>query len=132
EEACRRAAERHQNLQARDRIHGRLAELAAEADRLSNAEEHADQPWSAVQHEWAELYPKADNLEPAVREQFAAADARVRLRAEEKRATAERALKQQLQRLDQLTDRAHARAGAEDLTLREADRIVRELRTALE
>ena len=132
EEACRRAADRHQNLQERDRIHSRLTELAAEADRLSNADEHAGEPWSAVQQEWAELHPKADHLDPAVREQFAAADARVRLRAEERRSAAERVLKQQLQRLDQLIDRAHARAGAEDLTLREADRIARELRTALE
>ena len=132
EEACRRATERHENLQERDRIHGRLAELAAEADRLSNAEELADEPWHAAQREWTALYAKAENLDPAVREQFGAADARVRLRAEEKRVAAERALKQQLQRLDQLIDRAHARAGAEDLTLREADRIARELRTSLE
>jgi len=79
-----------------------------------------------------ELFPKSDDLDPAVREQFAAADARVRLRTEEKRAAAERALRQQLQRLDQLVDRANSRSGAEDLTLREADRIARELRSALE
>ena len=132
EEACRRATERHQNLQERDRIHGRLAELATEADHLSNAEELAGEPWHAAQREWAELYPKAENLDPAVREQFGAADARVRLRSEEKRVAAERALKQQLQRVDQLIDRAHARASAEDLTLREADRIARELRAALD
>ena len=78
------------------------------------------------------LYPRAEGLDPAIREQFAAADARARLRSEEKRVTAERALKQQAQRADQLIDRAHARAGAEDLTLREADRIARELRIALD
>jgi len=132
EDACRRAAERQQNLQERDRIHGRLAELAAEAERLSNAEEHGGDEWDAVLRGWAELFPKSDDLDPAVREQFAAADARVRLRAEEKRAAAERALRQQLQRLDQLVDRANSRSGAEDLTLREADRIARELRSALE
>src|SRR6266542_4127123 len=132
EEACGRAAERHQNLQERGRIHGRLAELAAEADRLSNAEERSVDEWNAVQREWTELYPGSEDLDPATREQYAAAEARVRLRAEEKRAAAERTLKQQVQRLDQLVDRANSRAGAEDLTLREADRIARELRTALD
>lgn len=132
EEACRCAADRHQNRQERDRIHGRLAELAAEAERLSTAEEHSDDRWTAVQREWTALYPKSEDLDPATREQFGAADARVRLRAEEKRAAAERALKQQTQRLEQLIDRANARVGAEDLTLREADRIARELRSAIE
>ncbi len=132
EAACRRATERHQNLQQRDRIHGRLAEIAAEAERLSNAAEHAEEPWNATQREWTELSAAADDLDPAVREQFAAADARVRLRAEERRAAAERTLKQQIQRLEQIIDRANSRAAAEDLTLREADRIVRELRSALD
>lgn len=132
EAACRRAVERHQYRQQRDRIHGRLAEIAAEAERLSNAEEQSEEPWNALQREWMELSAAAEEIDPAVREQFAAADARVRLRAEEKRAAVERTLKQQVQRLDQLIDRAHSRAGAEDLTLREADRIVRELRTALD
>jgi hypothetical protein len=82
--------------------------------------------------EWATLYPKSDALDPAVSERFAAADARVRLRAEERRAMAERALKQQSQRLDQLIERATSRAAAEDLSLREADRIAREVRSAIE
>ena len=35
EEACRRAAERHENRQERERTHARLDELSAEAERLS-------------------------------------------------------------------------------------------------
>jgi hypothetical protein len=132
EAACERAARRHEHLLERDRIQSRLATIAADADRISNAEASSPEEWDALHSEWADLVGKIDELDPALRELFGAAEARVRLRAEEKRATAERALKQQLQRVDQLIDRAHARAGAEDLTLREADRIVRELRNATE
>jgi len=132
EEACRRAAERHQNRLERERTHARLDELSVEAEKLSSGEHQANGAWGAVQREWMALYPKSDALDPAVSERFAAADTRVRLRAEEHRAMADRALKQQHQRLEQLIERATSRAAAEDLSLREADRIARELRAALE
>ena len=51
-------------------------------------------------------------------------------RAEEQRAAAERTQRQQLQRVEQLIERATKRAAAEDLTLREADRLARDLRSA--
>ena len=45
---------------------------------------------------------------------------------------AERTLKQQVQRVEQLIERATKRAAAEDLTLREADRIARDLKQRVE
>ena len=132
EEACRRASERHQNSLERERTHARLDELSREAERLSIEESQATEAWDAVQREWAALYPKSEALDPAILERFAAAGTRVRLREEERRAAAERSLKQQIQRFEQLIERATARAMAEDLSLREADRIVRELRAAIE
>jgi hypothetical protein len=132
DEACRRAAQRHQNHLDRERTHARLNELSVEAEKLSSEEHPPNGAWQAVQREWATLYSKSDALDPAVSERFAAADARVRLRAEEHREMAERALKQQSQRLEQLIERSTLRAAAEDLSLREADRIARELRAAIE
>jgi hypothetical protein len=132
ETACRQAAERHQNSLERERIHARLDELSGEAEKLSLDEPLIDDAWSAVLREWSALYPRSEALDPVVVERFASADARVRLRTEERRASAERAVRQQTQRLEQLVERAVARATAEDLTLREADRIARELRTALD
>jgi hypothetical protein len=135
EEACRWATERHQNRQEIARTNARLDELSAEAERLSLAEHGEDGAagaWDALQREWASLREKSDVLDPAIAERYAAADARVRLRAEERRAAAERAVRQHALRLEQLIDRATRRSAAEDLTLREADRIARELRAALE
>jgi hypothetical protein len=130
EAACRQAAQRHQDSLERDRTHARLADIAQEADALSQRDEIAPDEWDALGREWAALLPKSEALDPAVAERFAAAEARVRLRAEERRAAAERTLRQQIQRVEQLIERATARAMAEDLTLREADRIARDLRGA--
>ena len=132
DEACRRAAERHENRQQVQQIHARLEELSLEAERVSAAEPDPQEAWSALQHEWAVLSAKADPPDPAIAARWDAADARVRQRAEARRAAAERAEKQQVLRIEQLIDRATRRAAAEDLTLREADRILRELRAAFE
>src|SRR5262249_25837309 len=52
--------------------------------------------------------------------------------AEAKRVTAEKALRQQVQGIDQLIEGGHKRAEAEDLTLKEADKAARDLRAAIE
>jgi Domain of Unknown Function (DUF349) len=138
DESCRRAAERHENRQALERVHTRLGELSLEADRLSTPDDNApetperDVAWRAVVAEWQSLAGKADGLDEAIAARFAEAEARVRHREDEKRAAAERTLKQQVQRIEQLLDRVTTRAAAEDLTLREADRAVRDLKTAME
>jgi uncharacterized protein DUF349 len=98
----------------------------------ADAARQQTQAWRAVTGEWHTLIARADGLDPAVLARFTDAEARVKLRADEKRAAAERALKQQLQRLEQLIDRSTTRAAAEDLTLREADRAVRDLKAAID
>ncbi len=137
DEACRRALERHQNRQEIERVHARLAELSLEAERLSQAAEDAPESQGAlhaVSAEWQVLLARADveSLDPAVSARFGEADARVKQRADEKRAAAERTLKQQVQRVEQLLERITARAAAEDLALREADRGVRDLKSAID
>jgi hypothetical protein len=135
DEACRRATERYHRRQELQRIHARLDELASEAERLSTEDdpEGSNQAaWQAVSAEWQGLTGQADGPDGAILTRFSDAEARLRQRAEDKRAAAERALKQQIQRVEQLVERTLVRAAAEDLTLREADRAVRDLRSALE
>src|SRR4029453_19594995 len=76
--------------------------------------------------------PRADALEATVAERYSSAVERVRQRQEERRAAAERTLRQQVQRIEQLIDRAQKRATVEDLTLREADRLMRDLRSSVD
>jgi hypothetical protein len=137
EEACRRASERHANRQELQRIHSRLEELSLEAERLSQPDETTPEDaretaWQSADAEWRTLLGQADGLDPAIAARFSEAEARVRQRGEERRAAAERVLKQHVQRIEQLIERIQKRVPAEDLTLREADRAVRDLRSALE
>jgi hypothetical protein len=131
-EASRAAVACHANYQDRVQINERLEALSMDAERLAGEEELPEDAWTAVRNEWASLQLRTDSLDPVVAERFAAADGRVRLRAEEQRAAADRAMRQQVQRIEQLIERANARALADDLTLREADRIAREVRAAID
>jgi hypothetical protein len=132
EAACGRAEARHRNRQELERVHARLDELSSEAARLASEQDFDEAAWSAVVGEWDSLQPRADGLDPGVPARYTAAVEQVTRRAEERRAAAERASRQQVQRLEQLIDRAHKRSTAEDLTLREAERIARDLRAAIE
>ncbi len=132
EEAARLATQRHQNHQDRERINARLGELSLDAERLSAEEQAPEGAWEALVREWGALAGRTDALDAAVVERFAAADARVRLHVEERSAAAERTARQHVQRVEALIERATTRAAAEDLTLREADRLAREVRAALD
>ena len=132
EDACRRAEERHRNRQQQAEILARLEALSFDAERLSSGPEPEQGPWDAVHDEWATLHSKVEGFDQAVVERFTAAETRVRLRAEERHAAAERALRQQVQRVEQLIERAGIRATAEDLSLREVDRLARDLRTVID
>jgi hypothetical protein len=153
--ACRRAADRHSRRQAIEQVHNRMNELSLEAERLTteapepvaaevpagegtpspapaSAATFDDAAWKAVTNEWRSLIDQADGLDPATLARFTDAEARVKARADEAKAQAERKIKQQVQRIEQLLERVAKRAGAEDLTLREADRAVRDLRGAID
>ena len=130
--ACDRAAECHRRREEIGRMSARLDELSTSAEQLAAEEAFSEQQWSGVVREWNSLRPGVEHLDEAVAQRFAAAEERVRQRAEERRAAAERLLRQQVQRIEQLIERATKRAEAEDLTLREADRISRDVKIAIE
>ena len=130
------ASARHANRQEAQRTHARLEELSAEAERLAglDAAGFDDGAWERVGAEWSSLIAKADveSMDPAVAARYDAAVAAVHARAEERAAAAERTRRQQVQRIEQLIERVQKRSGAEDLTLREADRAARDLRGAVD
>ena len=132
EAACRRAAERHENRQEMERLSARLDELSHDAARVAAAEEFSEAAWQQVTADWASVLARVEGTDPAVLERFAAAEGRVRQREDERKAAAERVVRQHLQRAEQLVERAQKRAAAEDLTLKEADRLARDVRAAIE
>ncbi len=132
DEACRRAAERHDQRQEIARTNERLDALSHEADALAAQEDSPAYAWESIAREWSELLTRTDAVEPGAADRFARAETTIRERAEAKRAAAEKALRQQVGRLEQLIERVQKRVDAEDLTLREADKMARDLRGAIE
>jgi hypothetical protein len=132
EAACAAARERHENRAVLQQTHARLAELASEAERVAADETFSADAWNAVVSEWERTSGRADGLDEAVTARYAGAVETVHHRNEEIRAAAERTLRQQVQRIEQLIERAQKRSAAEDLTLREADRLSRDLRAAID
>ena len=132
EESCRRATERHANRQEFEKANARLDELAREAEQLAAQEEPPAYAWESISREWHDLRGRIEGTDETVLQRFAQAETTIRERADAKRAAAEKTLRQQVQRIEQLIDRVHKRAEAEDLTLREADKAARDLRAALD
>lgn len=131
-EACRRAEERHANRQEIEQARGRLSELAKEAADLAALEDSPAYIWESIQREWNDLRGRVGQVDEAVAQRFANAETAIQQRTEARRAGAEKVLRQQVQRLEQLIDRAQKRAAAEDLSLKEADKAARDLRAAIE
>jgi hypothetical protein len=131
-EACRRAEERHGKREEIDRLNARAAELLQEAEQTAALEDSPAYVWDQIAREWRELPDKGAEIDAASMERFAAAEARVTERADARRAAAEKTLRQQVHRVEQLVDRVQGRTAAEDLTLREADKAARDLRAAIE
>jgi hypothetical protein len=132
DEACGRATTRHENRQENAKMNARLEEISREAEQLAAQEDSPAYAWDAVSREWRGLAEKTEGLDDAIQQRFTAAETAIRERAEAKKAAAEKAVRQQVQRIDQLIERAHKRAEADDLTLKEADKAARDLRTAIE
>lgn len=132
ESAVAAARQRHQNRLDMSQTHARLGELATEAERLSGEEALAREPWDATVGEWTALIARSEGLDESVAQRYEQAVARVRQRDDEQQAASERTQRQQLQRIEQLIERAQKRSAAEDLTLREADRLARDLRAVVD
>src|SRR3954467_15612364 len=132
EEACQRAAVRHENRLDIEKTNARLAELATEAEQLAAQADSPAYAWDSVSKEWAALRARSESLDEAVQPRYTAAETIIHEREAAKKAAAEKLIRQQVQRIDQLIERVHKRAEAEDLTLKEADKAARDLRAAIE
>ena len=135
QDACARVRARDENRLEMGRTNARLDELSKEAEQLAAQEDSPAYAWDAISREWRSLKDKLEGLpliDEAIDQRFAAAETAIRDRAEAKKAAAEKALRQQVARVDQLIERVHKRAEAEDLTLKEAEKAAKDLRAAIE
>ncbi len=124
-----RAAAHQRALDARSQIGALLTEAAAIVDQPDL--DGARPQWNAAARRWRELAHDAPP-DAATLEQYQQLDQRWRDRVAEARATAERSATEQLSGLLELQQRAEAVAAQTDAPLKDIERVLRDLRPAVE
>jgi hypothetical protein len=137
EKACREADAAIEARAAADAARARLDELAsvAEATAALDSLGEARIGLTGLESAWRALEPHLDALGEAgaaIRERYATARDRVTAREAERHAAETKALGDNLRRLERLAERIEKRAPATDLTLREAERAMKELRALID
>ena len=126
---------RRRQVEAAEAGRARLEALGVEAETLAGSEDPAAiaARWPELAAEWQGLEAGSGGLvDEAVKARFEAARARLASRDADAQRQQEQSQKDNLARLTQLCQHLEARAGAEDLKLREAERGLRNVRTAVE
>jgi hypothetical protein len=126
------AERRHQTYLAGLARRDELAALVAQVEELANANELPGNrsTWRSLQQKWKELAASAD--QPDLRARYEVAAGRLDARQRAAREEHERRDRENLGRLTELAARAESMLGAEEPSLRDADHVSREIRTALE
>ena len=127
--ACER---RHSDWKETERRVARLAELAAEAIHTAALEDlpAARRQFTVIRREWNDLSAKATPA-PDVAAGFADAEAKLSAREAEAREADARARRESLVRINQLVSRVEPLTTAPDLSLKAAERALRDTRDAL-
>jgi hypothetical protein len=134
QQAAARAAEARA---AAETARARLDQIAAAADTLAARDSAAEArigltpleaEWRGLEFHLAALGPDGETIAA----QFGAARDRIARREAEKREAEEKVARDNLRRLERLAERIEKRAPADDLTLREAERAMKEVRAALD
>ncbi len=131
DEACRGCLERQSTWEARQAQVQRVQELAGELDQALEAPDTADvsRRWTALHREWMPVHD-SPLATPELVERLARLQARVEERDAEVRAAREQEERENLQQAKQRCEQLEQAAQAPTLTLKQAERRLREARTA--
>jgi hypothetical protein len=126
------AERRHQTFLAGLARRDELAALLAQVEELAAADEvpGGHSTWRSMQQKWKELAVSAD--QPDLRARYEEAARRLDARQRAARGEHEKRDRENLARLTDLAARAESMLGGEQPSLRDADHVSREIRTALE
>jgi hypothetical protein len=127
---CEREVQRARDLEAR---RGRMQELVEQAEAMAIAKPGAESRdrWKTLTQEWTDLCAGAARDE-TLASRFEAARSRFTERENEAREHEARRQREETERMAELADRSEAAAGAETITLKEGERALRDIRSALE
>jgi hypothetical protein len=137
EKACGDVGRTIEARAAAEAARARLEELASAAETTAALDSlgEAKIGLAGIDSEWRALEPHLDALGDAgaeTRARYAAAHDRVAAREAERHAAETKTVADNLRRLERLADRIEKRAPAQDLTLREAERAMKELRPVID
>jgi hypothetical protein len=132
ERAAREAEAQAAQAREHERRAARLVELADEADAAAADEvlPSARKRFNAVRREWTDLTAGTAEIDAALATRYADATARLLARDAEAREDDARARKEALARLHNLLGRVEPLAARPDLTLKAADRALRDVKNA--
>ena len=132
ERATRACQKRHAEWKDIERRRARLRELAREAASAAALEDlpAARKQFAAIRREWHDLGAGLIS-DPAVTEQYAAAQTQFSARDAAAHEQDQKARREALTRAQQLVGRLEAVAGRADLTLKAGERALKDVRTAL-
>jgi hypothetical protein len=140
DEALQRAQAAYAKRQEAVAALGRLEELAPQLEAAAADEDlaAARERFTALEREWRGQSatvadrPDAGVDAAALEDRYRQASAQIEQRIAQKRQAEEKAQRDTLRRLERLAERLEKRAAAEDLSLKEAERGVKELRDAID
>lgn len=140
DEACQRCQATHEKREQAKAAVARLEELAPQLEAAAADEDlpAARERWSGLEAQWREQSAvlsdrrEAGIDDTALQERHQQAAAQIEQRLSAKREAEEKAHRDTLRRLERLAERLEKRATAEDLSLKEAERGVKELREAID
>lgn len=140
DDACQRCRMTHDKRQDALAAIARLEELAPQLEAAAADEDlpAARERWSALEAQWREQAailadrPNSGADDVMLQERYRQAAAQLEQRLAAKREGEEKQQRDALRRLERLAERLEKRAAAEDLSLKEAERGVKELREAIE
>lgn len=132
DEACR-AAERR--LERRERLREqavRLPEFVSSVEALADTPDYGEAraQWHTLQRQW-QAFEQEIEVDPSLRERYEGASARLEAHEQESREQKLRQEQDNLHRLHALVQRLETRGSSEQLTLREAEQILKDVKLAM-
>lgn len=131
DDACKAAERRHEQAQQTRELRQQAPQVVTDAEALVAADYAAVRPqWQALRRKWQAILRTGD-VEAALAERFAAVSATFETREDDVRAGKQRQQQDNLLRLQAAVQALETRAAADNLTLKDADAIIKDVKLAV-
>jgi hypothetical protein len=132
EAAVRAAERRHERLLAARQLAEQAPDVLAQVEALTNTADYSAirAQWFSLRKQWQQVVRDAE-IDPALVARFATATEQLEARENEHRESRQRSQQDNLQRLQNMVQQLETRAAAENLTLKDAEKILKDTKLAV-